>query len=43
VDGYNATALVYPVFSPQGEFIGGISTTFEPDNMLNALVALQVE
>jgi polar amino acid transport system substrate-binding protein len=39
VEGYNATAIAYPIFSPEGEFQGGISTTFEPDNMLNALVA----
>ncbi len=31
VEGYNATALVYPVFSPDGEFEGGISATFEPE------------
>jgi hypothetical protein len=39
VEGYNATALAYPVFSPEGEFQGGISTTFEPDKMLGALIA----
>jgi hypothetical protein len=38
VEGYNATALAYPVFSPEGEFQGGISTTFEPDEMLGAIV-----
>lgn len=38
VEGYNATALAYPVFSPEGEFLGGISTTFQPDKMLGALV-----
>ena len=40
VEGYNGTALAYPVFSPQGEFLGGISTIIEPDKLLNALVAL---
>ncbi len=35
---YNATALAYPVFSPEGEFQGGISAAFEPDKMLDALV-----
>ncbi len=39
VEGYNATALVYPVFFPDGEFAGGISATFEPDKVLNGLVA----
>lgn len=39
VEGYNGTALAYPVFSPQGEFIGGISTIIEPDKLMNALVA----
>jgi len=38
VEGYNATALAYPVFSPEGEFQGGISATFEPDKVLSALV-----
>lgn len=39
VEGYNGTALAYPVFSPQGEFVGGISTIIEPDKLLNAVVA----
>lgn len=39
VEGYNGTALIYPVFSQQGEFIGGISATIEPDRLLNAVVA----
>lgn len=39
VEGYNGTALAYPVFSPQGEFLGGISTIIEPDKLLNAVVA----
>jgi polar amino acid transport system substrate-binding protein len=42
VEGYNGTALAYPVFSPQGEFLGGISTIIEPDKLLNALVAPQL-
>lgn len=42
VEGYNGTALAYPVFSPQGEFIGGISTIIEPDKLMNALVAPQL-
>jgi polar amino acid transport system substrate-binding protein len=39
VEGYNGTALAYPVFSPQGEFLGGISTIIKPDKFLNSLVA----
>jgi hypothetical protein len=39
VEGYNGTALAYPVFSPQGEFLGGISTIIKPDNFINAVVA----
>jgi len=42
VEGYNGTALAYPVFSPQGEFLGGISTIIEPDRLLNAVVAPQL-
>ena len=42
VEGYNGTALAYPVFSPQGEFLGGISTIIEPDKLLNAMVAPQL-
>jgi hypothetical protein len=38
VEGYNAIALAFPVFSRGGEFLGGISATFEPDNFLKALV-----
>lgn len=43
VEGYNGTALAYPVFSPQGEFIGGISTIIEPDKLLNAVVAPELK
>jgi polar amino acid transport system substrate-binding protein len=39
VEGYNGTALAYPVFSPQGEFLGGISAIINPDKLLNELVA----
>jgi len=42
VEGYNGSALAYPVFSPQGAFLGGISTIIEPDKLLNALVAPQL-
>jgi hypothetical protein len=39
IEGYNATALAYPVFSKEGEFQGGIGVTFKPDKMLDPLVA----
>jgi len=39
VEGYNGTALAYPVFSQQGEFLGGISAIIKPDNLINAVVA----
>jgi polar amino acid transport system substrate-binding protein len=38
VEGYNGTALAFPVFSREGEFLGGISAIFEPDKLLSALV-----
>ncbi len=43
VEGYNGTALEYPVFSPEGEFIGGISAIIEPDKLMNKLVASQLQ
>ncbi len=42
VEGYNGTALAYPVFSPQGEFLGGISAIIEPDKLLDSVVAPQL-
>jgi len=42
VEGYNGTALAYPVFSSKGEFLGGISTIIEPGKLLNAMVAPQL-
>jgi len=38
VEGYNGTALAFPVFSREGEFLGGISAIFEPDKLMRALV-----
>jgi polar amino acid transport system substrate-binding protein len=37
VEGYNGIALQYPVFSSQGEFLGGTSAVIEPDKLLNEL------
>jgi len=42
VEGYHGTALAYPVFSPEGEFLGGISAIIEPDKLMNAMVAPQL-
>ena len=42
VEGYNGTALAYPVFSSQGEFLGGISAVIEPEKLLNFIVASQL-
>jgi polar amino acid transport system substrate-binding protein len=36
-EGYNGTVLEFPVFSPQGEFLGGISAIIEPDKLLDRL------
>jgi polar amino acid transport system substrate-binding protein len=38
-EGYNATVLAHPVFSPQGELLGGITATIRPDKLLNAVIA----
>jgi polar amino acid transport system substrate-binding protein len=37
VQGYNGTALAYPIFSPHGEFLGGITAIIESHKLLNAL------
>jgi polar amino acid transport system substrate-binding protein len=42
VEGYNGTSLAYPVFSPKGEFLGGISVVVKPDKLLNVIVAPQL-
>jgi polar amino acid transport system substrate-binding protein len=42
VEGYNGTALEYPVFSPEGEFIGGISAIIEPDKLMDTLLAARL-
>jgi hypothetical protein len=34
VEGYDAFVIVYPVFSPSGKFIGGISVPIKPAEML---------
>lgn len=43
VEGYNGTALAYPVFSSEGKFLGGISAIIEPEKLINALVAPQLQ
>ncbi len=41
-EGYNGTALAYPVFSLEGELLGGIAAVVEPHKLMNALVAPQL-
>lgn len=41
-EGYNGTAIAYPVFTPRGELLGGIIASIVPDKLLNALVAPQL-
>ncbi len=43
VEGYNGTAIAYPVFSSEGEFIGGISAIIEPEELMNSVVAQTLE
>ncbi len=38
-EGIDATVLSRPIFSPQGELLGGIAVTVMPEKLLNALVA----
>lgn len=42
VEGYNGTALAYPVFSPDGKLMGGVSAIIEPDRLLNGSVAARL-
>jgi polar amino acid transport system substrate-binding protein len=39
VEGYNGSILAYPVFSANGEFIGGVNVILIPDKLVNAVVA----
>jgi len=39
VEGFEAIALIYPVFSQSGEFIGGVSATLDPGELFRALVS----
>jgi hypothetical protein len=41
-EGYKGTVLEYPVFSPQGEFLGGTIAIFEPDKLIDKLAAPQL-
>jgi hypothetical protein len=38
VEGFNAFIILYPVFSPSGEFIGGISVRIKPADFLGAVI-----
>lgn len=39
VEGYTGTAIAYPVFSEDGELLGGISAIIEPEDLIGGLVA----
>lgn len=39
VEGHDAVALIHPVFTPTGNFTGGVSATFKPGVFLRALIA----
>ena len=39
VEGYAGTAIAYPVFSEDGELLGGISAIIKPEDMIGGLVA----
>ena len=39
VEGYAGTAIAYPVFSEDGELLGGISAIIKPEDLIGGLVA----
>ncbi len=42
MEGYNGTVLAYPVFSPQGEFIGGVGAIVDPYKLMDAIVTSEL-
>jgi hypothetical protein len=38
VEGYDAVALIYPVLSPAGEFVGALSASMRPSEFLGAII-----
>jgi polar amino acid transport system substrate-binding protein len=43
VEGYNASVISYPVFSPSGEFIGGVGAIIKPAELLGSIIAPQLK
>ncbi|HOT07595.1 MAG TPA: cache domain-containing protein [Methanotrichaceae archaeon] len=39
LEGYNGTSMAYPVFSPGGEFMGGVSAIIVPGNIIDELAS----
>lgn len=38
VEGYDAVDAEYPVFNPEGKFIGSVSVLFKPEKLLGDIV-----
>jgi hypothetical protein len=43
VEGYDASVISYPVFSPSGEFIGEIGAIIKPAELLGSIIAPQLK
>lgn len=43
VEGFDAVDMEYPVFSPQGEFMGSVSLLIRPESLLSAVAAPLVQ
>jgi hypothetical protein len=43
VEGYDASVVAYPVFSPSGEFIGGVGAIIKPADFLGSIIAPQLK
>ena len=43
VEGYDVLVISYPVFSPSGEFIGGVGAIIKPAEFLGSIIAAPVE
>jgi polar amino acid transport system substrate-binding protein len=39
VEGFNAFIILYPVFSPSGAFMGGVSASIKPADFLGAIIS----
>jgi hypothetical protein len=43
VEGYEASVISYPVFSPSGEFIGAVGAIIKPAELLGSIIAPQLK